>query len=363
MGIAVGLAWLIGQLLGNKLPLFAAFGAVIAMQTTVDQSVRRVAIRLAGTIGGVLVSFLIVHLLGIGPLAVAFAVMLGPWIVHLAKAPKQIGQEIAMVALLLIALAAGNPEYAAHRTAETLLGAIVALVINALVFPPDYLDDVSEHLGAFVRDTTSVLRSAAHALVVQPEEPDRHREIIDQQMLAARKRLTQLTSDLALAKSARRFSPLLHKRKSAIERYDGAEELALAVVRQTHALARASQQHLDQLAATAHQCPPVGQHLERTTRDLADSLEALEEHTRTGQPEALQLARVRLERTEDGLNAFIHSLNRDWDYQTDPACLVGLSAAASALEQLTTSVRDAISQEEAASNGAADGVQGRLSTS
>ena len=367
MGLAVGLAWLIGQLLGNKLPLFAAFGAVIGMQTTVDQSVRRVAIRLAGTVGGVLVSFLVVHLLGTSPLAVALAVMLGPWIVHLVKSPREIGQEIAMVALLLIALAAGDPAYAVHRTAETLLGAIVALVINAFVYPPDYLDDVSEHLSEFVRDATSVLRSAAHALVTQPEEPERHSATIDDQMLAARKLLTQLTSDLALAKSARRFSPLLQKRKSAIQRYDGAVELAVAVVRQTHAFARASQQHLERLASAAHRCPAVAQHLEQTAMDLADSLEALEEHARTGQPEHLRVARVRIERTQEGLNAFISSLDTDWDHETDPACLVGFSAAASALEQLTTSIRDAISREESASqprrSDQLDGVQGRFSTS
>ena len=352
MGLAVGLAWLIGQLLGNKLPLFAAFGAVIGMQTTVDQSVRRVAIRLAGTIGGVLVSFLVVHLLGTSPLAVALAVMLGPWVVHLTKAPREVGQEIAMVALLLIALAAGNPEYAVHRTAETLLGAIVALVINAFVYPPDYLDDVSEHLAEFVRDATSVLRSAAHALVAKPEEPERHLAIIDEQMLAARKLLTQLTSDLALAKSARRFSPLLQKRKSAIERYDGAVELAVAVVRQTHAFARASQQHLERLASVAHQCPAVAQHLEHTATDLADGLDAFEEHARTGQSEPLHLARVRLAQTQDGLNTFIGSLETEWDYETDPACIVGLSAAASSLEQLTKSMRDAISQGEEVSSRA-----------
>ena len=342
MGLAVGLAWLIGQWLGNERPLFAAFGAVIAMQSTVDRSVRRVAIRLAGTMGGVVVSFLLVHLLGIGPLTVALAVMVGPWVVHLTKGPKEVGQEIALVALLLIALAAGDPVYAIHRTLETLLGAVVALMVNAFVYPPDYLDDVIADLAAFARDTTAVLRAAGHALVVQPDDPEAHQAAIDQQLGAARKRLTQLTSDLALARSARRFSPLLQKRAAAIERYDGAVDLSVAVVRQTHALARASQQHIERVISTPHRCPAVGQHLEGAATILADALDAYESYARTGRFDILDAAGARLGRIHEDLDGFVASLDSEWGHETDAACLVGLAAAASALEQLVMSFDSAM---------------------
>lgn len=198
--LAVGLAWWLGMLLGNGRPIFAAFGALVGLQATVDQSLRRVAVRLAGMFGGLVLAFVVVHFFGANAFGLGFAVLLGLWLGRRVGGSEQVGLELGVMGLLLIGLASGDPGFAIERIWETVLGAAVALAINSFIFSPDYLDEVADSLGELVAVTADGLRQAARAFVGPPTaQDDGVADEAQQRPRAGRASLPKLKARLELA--------------------------------------------------------------------------------------------------------------------------------------------------------------------
>src|SRR4051795_6296009 len=107
--LAVRLAWWVGTLLGEPRPMFAALGALVGMEPTIVSSLRRTAVQLIGTLGGIVLAYLAVNLLGVSWLGAGLAVLLGLWLGHWLGSPDRVGVELAVGALLIVGFASGDP--------------------------------------------------------------------------------------------------------------------------------------------------------------------------------------------------------------------------------------------------------------
>lgn len=148
----------------EQLPLFGAIAALIVMQDNVDQSLTRGIERVVGVLVGVSVAIGAGAIFGqqswlfIAAIIVAMAV---GWLLRMTPSSAN---QIAISALLMIALGGLNLDYGAERLIETAIGAAIGVTLNALIVAPVRTSSVHQAIVDLTQHSSSVLRRIADAL-------------------------------------------------------------------------------------------------------------------------------------------------------------------------------------------------------
>ncbi len=167
--IATVLAWVIaGVLLPGELPVFAAVAALIVVQPSVNQSLTKALERSVGVVAGVTVATGVSLVFGSASWIVIVAIVVAIFAAWALRLTPTSANQVAISAMLVLALGAATPEYAALRIVETLIGAATAVVVNALVVAPIAIAPARSSvdlLGSAIADHLEGLASALRAPV------------------------------------------------------------------------------------------------------------------------------------------------------------------------------------------------------
>lgn len=211
--LAAGISWGLAQvLLDSSRPYLAPLAAILTVQVTVADSLSRGGQRILGVVGGIFLSLLAVHFLGLSAWSIAILVLVGMAAATALGFGPQAVSQVAISALLVMSLGA-RPGYAAARLLDTLAGALVALAVNAFIVPPDatpmaatQIEDLSQRLASILanvsvrvqlgENVTGAVKTARHL----SRQVDRGRHAID------------------LAHDSLRYSPLLRHRRVQLAR-------------------------------------------------------------------------------------------------------------------------------------------------
>jgi uncharacterized membrane protein YgaE (UPF0421/DUF939 family) len=132
--IAAGAAWLLVQPLGgfvHDYPYYAPLGAVVAMSTSVVESIRSAAQAVAAILAGAGLAFAVDTLPLAQPAAVALGIGLGV-LVSAAPTFGSMGSWVPFATLFVLIIGGDDPwQYAAAYGGLTAFGAIIGLLINA----------------------------------------------------------------------------------------------------------------------------------------------------------------------------------------------------------------------------------------
>ncbi|WP_025155880.1 FUSC family protein [Leifsonia aquatica] len=135
--VAMILAWLAASLIvPGELPVFAAIAALLVVQPSVNQSVGRAIERSLGVIVGVLVAYAVGLAFGTNSWIVLVAVVLSVLLAWALKLTPGSANQVPISAMLVLAIGATNPEYALARIGETIIGAVIGVIVNIAVVPP-----------------------------------------------------------------------------------------------------------------------------------------------------------------------------------------------------------------------------------
>jgi uncharacterized membrane protein YgaE (UPF0421/DUF939 family) len=160
--LAATLSWQLSiTLLHSTLPALAALGAILTVQVTVKQTISFGIQQVVGVTVGVGGAFALVDLLGVHLWTVALIILLALVVGNLLRLGRQVNQ-VAISAVLVLALGTG---YGSVRIVDTLLGAVVGVLVNALIAPPTHVQAaaaeiarVAEDLGLLLADIGNGLR-------------------------------------------------------------------------------------------------------------------------------------------------------------------------------------------------------------
>ena len=222
----------------EQLPIFGAIAALLSVQESVDQSLTRGIERVVGVLLGVSVA------LGAGALfgpqtwlflaAIIVSMALG-WLLRMTNSSTN---QIAISALLMIALGGLSLGYGFERLVETAIGAGIGITINALVVAPVRTTPVHVAIGDLTRHAAQALRRLSEAL----EEP-RERDWIDGMMRDARRLQGERDAVHQLLRSAReslRLNPRGPRYRAILgeddEMFDRLQPIVTQVVGMTRAL-------------------------------------------------------------------------------------------------------------------------------
>ena len=239
--IATVLAWVVASILvPGPAPLFAAIAAVLVVQPSVNQSLTKAMERSVGVIVGVAIASALGLALGDASWVALLASVVALGVAWLLKMTATTTNQVAISALLVLVLGTGTPGYALNRILETIIGALIGIVINVIVVPPVAVVPAQKAVFTVGTSLADVMDRLAGAL----ERPLSYPEMAD------------------LLTDARQVRPLQHTAVEAIG--TAAETLTI------NPRGRRHREHLIRVQASLDQLTPVVTQIIGMTRALAD---------------------------------------------------------------------------------------------
>ncbi|WP_194421304.1 FUSC family protein [Microbacterium abyssi] len=259
-------AWLIaGWLIPGPLPVFAAIAALLVVQPSVNQSFAKALERSIGVIVGVVIAVLLSLLLGPQSWVVLLAIVVAMLVAWTFRASPGTGNQVAISAMLVLALGSSNPEYAVDRILETLIGVTFALIVNALVVPPVLTAPARRDLGLLGTEIAASLDRLATGLLSTQQPPQLHELMLEARLL----RPMQAAAEASIA--AGEESLTLNPRRAA--RGEIAEMRTLfgrlsPIVTQVIGMTRAFFDHYDDTLADEPTVHAIAEQLRRAGHDV-----------------------------------------------------------------------------------------------
>jgi len=254
-------AWLIaGWLVPGPLPVFAAIAALLVVQPSVNQSFAKALERSVGVIVGV-----VSLLLGPQSWVVLLAIVVAMLVAWALRASPGTGNQVAISAMLVLALGSSNPQYAVDRVIETLIGVAIGIIVNALVVPPILTGPARRDLGLLGSELAASLDRLAAALL-STRNPAQLQELMVQARLL---RPMQAAAEASVADSEESLT--LNPRRSS--RGEVAEMRALLtklspIVTQVIGMTRAYFDHYDDTIADEPTVHAIAEQLRRAGHDV-----------------------------------------------------------------------------------------------
>lgn len=174
--LAVGIAWELGSRVpGVGEPYLAPLAALLSMQITIADSVTAATQRVLGIVVGVVLAIGVSAAVGANGITVGVLVLLALMAGSLLRLGPQGIQQVAVSALLLIAVGSvSSAGYAVARIVETVIGAAVGVGVNALLAPPSHLGAAEAAVRVHAAALAAALDKLATVLAagVTPAEAD-----------------------------------------------------------------------------------------------------------------------------------------------------------------------------------------------
>ncbi|ANJ28146.1 FUSC family protein [Agromyces aureus] len=261
--VATIAAWLIaGALIPAQLPVFAAIAALLVVQPSVNQSLGKGIERSIGVLLGVIVASALAFAFGAYSWVVLVAVLIAMLIAWALKMAPATGNQVAISAMLTLALGAATPNYALDRVLETVIGAAIGIIVNAAIVPPVAIAPARREAALLGSELAASADRLAAALETEQSRPQ-----IEALMIEAR--LLRPVRDAAVDAIAA-----------------GTESLTLNPRRSAH------REELAQLGSLIDQLNPIVTQLIGMTRAFADRYDASLHDEPTVKAIAEQLHRV-----------------------------------------------------------------------
>lgn len=222
---AVG-AWFVCVLIyPEQIPIFGAIAALITVQENVSQSLTRGIERMVGVLIGVTVALGAAALFGATSwlfiVAILVSIAVG-WVLRMNSASTN---QIAITALLMIALGGTSMIYGVERIIETLIGAVIGVAINALIIAPVKINPAREAINTLGYEASLALERLADSLT-EPRSLAWLNEMVlnARLLLAQRNNISQLKAkayeSLQLNPRGQRYRAQLEQDEQLLRRLD-----------------------------------------------------------------------------------------------------------------------------------------------
>lgn len=250
----------------EQVPIFGAIAALLSVQESVDQSLTRGIERVVGVLLGVSVALGAGVLLGPQSWLFLAAIIVSMALGWLLRMTNSSTNQIAISALLMIALGGLSFDYGVERLVETAIGAAIGITINALVVAPVRTTPVHLAIGDLLRLTAQAMRRLAEAL----EEP-RDREWIARMMHDARQLQGERDAVHQLLRSAReslRLNPRGPRYRAILGEDDELFARLQPIVTQVIGMTRALSDHYGADLVRVPEVHGIAVELRRAAHDL-----------------------------------------------------------------------------------------------
>ncbi|HXK14228.1 MAG TPA: FUSC family protein [Gaiellaceae bacterium] len=267
-------AWSIASELGAKRPIFAALVPLVAMSGDPFAAVSVSIARILGVFAGVGVGLALTHVAAGPTWRVGIALLVATLVGIVLKVGERPNLEVPIAALFLIGFASANvSQLGVQRIWETAIGAVVAVVVSAVLWPPDPIRELARRLDRLRQQLATDLAAIADDLATGSGGTAEQLDELREHSLDAVRDVFELAS----ARRALRWSPLRRKDVRLVDDLEQRINLGARAARHVRSVGR-------DVADTHVRSPELA----AATRHLADALD----RALLGQDRADALARA-----------------------------------------------------------------------
>lgn len=260
-------SWLLASaFLPTEVPIFAAIAAILVVQPSVNQSVGRAVERSIGVIVGVIVAYGIGVAFGRTSWLVLLAVVIAIFLAWALKLTPLTATQVPITAMLVLSIGAATPNYAATRILETILGAVVGIIVNLAILPPVLLDPAHQSVVRLANEIAATLDRLA-AVLTTPQTPAQLEELLITARLL-RPMYDKTVADLDLGRESLAFNPRQSRLRQSLEQDAALSARLLPLVTRTLGMTRTLRDHYDERLATEPTVAAIANQLTRSAHDL-----------------------------------------------------------------------------------------------
>jgi uncharacterized membrane protein YgaE (UPF0421/DUF939 family) len=265
--IAAIAAWLICSFfLHESLPIFAAIAALLVVQPSVSQSFTRGVERSIGVIVGVALAYGVGVLFGSSSwvvLTVIVVALLLAWAFRLSPGSSN---QIPISAMLVLAIGAQTPGYAYNRIIETVVGAVIGLVINAAIVPPVLLAPAHRAVQKLLVGCAGSLENLAEALSSAQDSASLDRLLTEARALRGARSAAE--SAVAAGEDSLTMNPRRGRHRRVLQHDIEMLARLSALVTRILGMARAVHDHYDDELRDDPTVRDISRELRRASHDL-----------------------------------------------------------------------------------------------
>ena len=235
MALGGTVAWWTAGELGAQRPIFAALVPLVAISGDPFAAVSVSLARILGVFAGVGLGIGIVQLDWSTTARVAVALFAGTLIGIALKVGERPNLEVPIAALFLLGFASANVSHLGiQRVWETAIGALVAIVVATLLWPPDPIRELDRRLERLRQQLASDFASVADDLATGSGATSAQLDDLREHSLEAVRDVFALEP----ARRALRWSPLRRNDVAKLDDYTRRIKLAARVARHARAIGR-----------------------------------------------------------------------------------------------------------------------------
>lgn len=228
-------AWWLAGRLGAQRPIFAALVPLVAISGDPFAAVSVSLARILGVFAGVGLGIGLTHLDWSTTARVAAALLAGTLIGIVLRVGDRPNIEVPIAALFLLGFASANVSHLGiQRVWETAVGALVAIVISTLLWPPDPVRELDRRLERLRQQLASDFAAVADDLATGSGATARQLDDLREHSLDAVRDVFALDP----ARRALRWSPLRRNDGARLDEYARRINLAARVARHARAIGR-----------------------------------------------------------------------------------------------------------------------------
>ena len=215
MALASALSWEIAQLAGSNHPYLAPISVILCMQSTVNQSIQFSYHRMVGTIMGIGITVLLSPFLQVNGWTLGLLILLGCFIAKWMKSDETVIHQLALTVLLVFVMEHKSHDYPIDRFRDTLIGAIVAVLVHMLVKPPNYTKQAIKVIHHFSNQMTMKINRVANWIEQGLDQKEGYALQLEVKQLL--QELHQMKNVVHDAEESLKFNPFANKTKKDLQ--------------------------------------------------------------------------------------------------------------------------------------------------
>jgi len=212
--LAASLSWQFAKWAGSNHPYLAPLTVILTIQITVTKSMQFAWQRILGTIAGVLFTAAVAPYVGLSGWSIGLFLLVGAIVVARLNLDHAVMIQVALSILLVMYFQSKMPSYPLDRIRDTLIGAIVAVLIQMLIFPPDSVNKATKKLIHFADHLSNHYVNAAQW--VEHGCSSSEAQTMDTELQTLFQELHQATTEWDKAELSLRYNPLAQKKRNTL---------------------------------------------------------------------------------------------------------------------------------------------------
>ncbi|MFF1879062.1 aromatic acid exporter family protein [Leifsonia sp. NPDC058230] len=265
--IAMILSWVVATLLlPAELPVFATIAALLVVAPSVNQSVGKAIERSIGVIVGVLIAYAIGLAFGANSWIVLLAVVVSIVLAWALRLTPGTANQVPITAMLVLSLGATSPDYAFARIIETVIGALIGVLVNILIVPPVLIAPAHASVLRLSNAIAATLQRLADAVKTEQSPALLNELLLEARLLRPMEKNTETA--LTEAHDSLTLNPRQAKHRHILDHDDELFARLRPLITRSIGMTRAFHDHYDDSLPGERSLVAISDELRRAAHDL-----------------------------------------------------------------------------------------------